>query len=64
VSRVFSCGQVVQLREVRQNVRPGERGRVIGRYTNDRTLLVAFGRTTIRVEPELVRAAGRVAAAA
>jgi hypothetical protein len=56
---MFSCGQVVQLREARTEVRPGEHGRVVGRYTHDRTLVVAFSRATIRVEPELVAAAGR-----
>ena len=55
---MFKCGQLVQLREGRRDdVRPGECGRVIGRYTNDRTVLVAFTRGTLRVNPgELVRA--------
>jgi hypothetical protein len=55
---MFTCGQEVQLREARTEVRPGEHGRVVGRYTNDRTLVVAFSRATIRIKPELVAAAG------
>lgn len=54
---MFTCGQVVKLREARTDVQPGEPGRVLGRYTDDRTLLVAFARVTIRVAPERVTAA-------
>jgi hypothetical protein len=61
---MFNCGQEVQLREARTEVRPGEHGRVVGRYTHDSTLVVAFSRATIRVKPELVAVAARRSAVA
>lgn len=61
---MFRSGALVQLREPRGEVTLGERGRVIGRYANDMTVLVAFTGATIRVRPaELEAAAGRRVAA-